>query len=224
MPTNDEQKKGLGCWFYGCLTTVILFFLFVGVVGFAAWKLTTYALEKFTDSTPMTFSAQNYSANTAEATRRKIEAFSLLLEQQQPEPAALILTQDELNAFLLISEGMMPNKAQAEVELHDNKVSGKISLPLDDMLPFSLGKGRYLNGAAALNAFTRDGKLFVFIKSLEVKGQKMPEYIMKELGTINMAEKQAEATAENATPPEFEITALKIQEGQISVSMKKAPK
>ena len=223
MPTNDEQKKGMGCWFYGCLTMLILFLMFAGAAGFAVWKFTTYALARFTDTAPMTFSAQNYSANAADATRRKIEAFSLLLEQQ-PEPATLILTQDELNAFLLFTEGMTPNQAQAEVELHENRVSGKISLPLDDILPLSLGKGRYLNGAAALNAFTRDGKLFVFIKSLEVKGQKMPEYIMKELGTINMAEKKAEATADSATPPKFEITELKIQEGQISVRMKNAPK
>lgn len=223
MPTNDEQKKGLGCWFYGCLTMFVLFVMFMSAAGFAVWKLTTYALEKFTDTAPMTFSARNASASSAEATRRKIEAFSLLLEQQ-PGPATLTLTQEELNAFLLHVEGMMQNKAQAEVELHENNVSGRISLPLDEILPLSLGKGRYLNGSAALNAFTRGGKLFVFIKSLEVKGQKVPSYIMKELGTINMAEKQAETTVESEKQPEVEITQFRIQDGQISVSMKKIQK
>ncbi len=222
MQIDEKEKKGLGCWFYGCLTMLILMLLLASAAVFAAYKFTTYAIAKFTDAAPLAYAAQNFSPETAAATRRKIEAFSLLLEQQ-PEPATLALTQDELNAFLLSSQGMTQNDVQAEVELHDNRIAGKISLPLDNILPFSLGKGRYVNGAAGLNAFTRDGKLFVFLKSLEVKGQQVPAYIMKELGSVNLAEQQAKQSTENETQtPEFEVMQLRIQEGQISISMKKS--
>jgi hypothetical protein len=186
MAYEEEPKKGRGCLFYGCLTLLVLLVVVIAGSIFGLWQLKKYAFEKFTETKPLEFSEETYSPETAANASKKIQAFSQILEQKK-EPATLTLTADEINALIAYDENFNTLNMRAEVAFEEDTAMGKISLPLDNMLPFDLGKGRFLNGAATLDISTQDGELFVFIQSLEVKGEPLPEYIMNELRKENFA-------------------------------------
>lgn len=212
-----EPKKGHGCFFYGCLTVIILFLAGAAVSAFAVWKLTTYALNTFADAAPMEASAQTLPSQSAEQARQKVTDFSAQLDQKNGE-VTLALTQDELNALLAQRDSASKINVRAVVEFHPNSATANISIPLDEALPRWIAGGRYLNGAATLDISMRNGQMGIFIKSLKVKGKPLPEMLMQEMRRVNLAE---EFQAEGEQNPLKSVKRIEIQEGQISIIAEK---
>lgn len=217
---EQEEKKKHGCWFYGCITVLVLLVVLVVTVVLGTWKIADSTIKKYTDTAPLEFSGEAYSSQTAEQASQKFQTFSDTLERQQG-PATLELTEQEINAWLLHNEGFSQYDIQAEVTLDEDTASGKISFPLEQLeLPLGLGKGRYLNGAATLDISTREGKLFIFIQELEVKGEALPEVFMSELRTVNLAEppEDTEYEGPEEEQPFENIQSIDIEEGKIRIT------
>lgn len=216
---EQEEKKKRGCWFYGCITALVLFVVLVGTVVFGLWKMADTMVKRYTETEPLVFSGESYSPEDAEHAAQKFQVFSETLQKQQG-PATLELSEPEINSWLVHNEGFNQYDIQAEVTLDEDTAGGKISLPLQDILPFGFGKGRYLNGAAKLDITTRDGKLFIFIQELEVKGEPLPEVIMSELRTVNLAEPPDDPESEgyDQEQPFENIQSIDIEEGKIRIT------
>lgn len=213
----EEPQKRHGCLFYGCLTIVILFLLATTVIAVAVWKGTSYLMNNFADAAPAAVSAQTYPVESAEQARQKMLAFSTQLDQKNGE-ATLVLTEDEMNAFLAHHEQMKAKNIQVAVDFTPNTAAGKISVPLDQVLPKMFSKGRYLNGSAIFDMSMRNNTLFIGLKSLKVKGKPLPEMMMKELRSINLAERAQMDEEDNGLKY---VKRIEIEDGQITITAEK---
>jgi len=187
---QEPVRKGRGCFFYGCFTLVVV--LVVGLAGayFGLRYFANQAIQKYTDSGPMTLPKVEVSAEEAAGIQERFKAFKSGIEAGTPtEP--LVLAEKELNALITASPDFAKLKDKVYVSLDGSQVKGQISLPLDDLpLPWfaRMARGRYLNGAAGFNVSMKNGLLLVTLQTLEVKGETVPEQFLAGFRQQNLAQ------------------------------------
>lgn len=213
------EKEGRGCWFYGCITLLVLVVIVIGAIAFGAWWVQNRAMNYFTDQKPLEYAEANYSPEVAKQATTKIETFSKQLADTK-QPATLTLTEDEINALIAHHPDFNKSGVRAEVKFEEGTASGKISVPLDKMVEsneFKQAKGRYLNGAATLDVSTRDGRLIVYLKSLQVKGFNVPDVIMKNFRETNLAEPSNDPNHPRKED-NYDLKDITLKKGQISIT------
>lgn len=192
-PYPAGAPKGRGCLLYGCLALVVVM-VAVGIGGFFVARhlmgqLAAF-LEEYTDTAPMKIEPVQIEPGEFEELERRMATFQNALEQgARVEP--LVLTGHDLNVLIARHPSMADWRDRAYMQVVDDQVAGQISMPLDNLASvpgLSRLKGRYLNGAAALKVSLRDGRLLVNLDALEVKGQPVPEEIMRSLRQQNLAQ------------------------------------
>src|SRR5437868_3129093 len=182
--TNPPKKRG--CLFYGCLSltivsVILILMLCVGL--YIAKRTLTKLKDEFTDSAPQTIETVTYPQTERSALQSRLDSFKAAVDKKDPN-AELILTASDLNVLI----GENPDlKGKLFVELEDDQVKGKVSIPLSDIGPIKLN-GRYLNGAASLRVALEDSRLTVRLNSLEVRGKPLPGTFLSELKKKNLAE------------------------------------
>ena len=186
--TTPEKKSGPGCFFYGCLTSILLVIL-VAVGGYfgVKWWINQQVL-RFTDTHPMELPKVEYTPAEAQTVRQQVEAFAKAVKAGQPAPA-LTLDERELNLLIAAEPDLAPLRDHVYLSIRSNQIQGAISLPLEK-IPVSFlrkYKGRYLNGTAGLSVSLTNGFFSVTLQSLEVKGKAAPEEAMAQLRQQNLA-------------------------------------
>jgi len=186
-----SQPKKRGCFFYGCLTVVILGLLAgaaVGIGGYFFVKKVNQIVAEYTSTTPAEMPQVEMVEADYEVLEQRVGAFGNALKEGQPSEA-LVLTADELNVLLSRSEAMQVGKGRLHVVMTENEVSGQISLPLDPIAKgplLSQLQGRYLNGTARLGIGMQNGRLVVRLLGVRVNDQLMPKELVKAFETVNL--------------------------------------
>jgi hypothetical protein len=186
--TTAPRKSGRGCFFYGCLTSIILVILVVvgGYLGVRWWF--NKQVIALTDDRPMALPEVQFTREEADAVRERVDTFSKAVEADEPaEP--LVLTGQELNMLIATVPDLELIRDRVHFDIQEDRVKGAISIPVET-IPFKWlqkHKGRYLNGAAELNASLSNGVFQVTLQSLEVKGKPLPEQVMTGLRQQNLA-------------------------------------
>ncbi len=191
--TNPEPapQKRRGCFFYGCVTCLVLFFV-IGVAGFLVVRHFANALNElivqYTDTAPMALTKVDMPADELKQLQARFDAFSKAAEAHSNTPP-LVLTSREINALLANDPDMKSIKDKFYVSLEGEQVKGQISLPLEQYfnLPLIHTKGRYLNGSGTFDVGVTNALLFVSAQSLEVKGKPLPAQFMASLRGQNLA-------------------------------------
>jgi hypothetical protein len=219
-PVPVQKPKGKGCFFYGCLTLVVL----VLVVGLGSFLVVRYGLnklaafvEQYTEAAPMALPAVQMPAAEYEQLDKRITAFTDALNAQKVTPA-LILTGDEINALIANNAAWKELKGKMHVTIEGDQIKSQVSIPMDEFarLPgMSRLKGRYLNGSAALKASFDSGTLFVTIQSLQVKGQSPPDEFMSSLRAQNLAQNMHQ-DPKNAEVLR-KIESIEVKDGKITI-------
>jgi hypothetical protein len=197
-PTNPElfeagaepPKQGRGCFFYGCITAIVLAVLVVlafAILGYFGYQAYLKLMNQYTSATPMTLPKVEMSEEDRKALHERVDAFKKALDAgEDTEP--LVLTGDELNV-LLADQAEVADRVYFVVE--GDKLKGQVSLPLEKLgLPGA--RGRYFNGKATFHASLHDGVLIVKAESAEVNGQPLSEQFMAGLRNANLAENAAD--------------------------------
>ena len=218
--TPPTQAKKRGCFFYGCLTTVILVIV-VGIAGFLAvnygLKKINALIEQYTEASPATLPAVQMPKSEYDELDKRVAAFQQAVDAGKPvEP--LVLTADELNALIANSPGMKGFKGKVYITIDGDQVKGQVSVPLSDLgaAPgLSKLKGRYLNGSAAMKASLDNGVLIVTMQSVQIKGQSLPESIMTQLRAQNLAQDAYRDPKNAATLRKFQ--SIEIKDGKIII-------
>ncbi len=177
-PRHDRGFPWLlfGC---GCLAAVVVL---VGIVGYSGYRMVVGFVEQYTDTAPMELPASTLSDDDYAILHARVNAFRDALNKNEPT-APLVLTADEINALIERDPQWSEANGHVHIEINDDKIGGKVSLPLDAMnFP-----GRYFNGAATFTAFVRDDRLYVHVETLEVNGQTVPESVMASMRSENVA-------------------------------------
>jgi hypothetical protein len=184
---NDEKvKRGRGCFFYGCLTLVVLFVVALLGTFFGVRYAFNKALDKYTDSSPMALPKVEMPAEQAGALLDRLKAFKAAVETDAAaEPLAL--TEQELNALIASAPDLAGLKDKVYVAITGDQIKGQVSLPLDQ-LPIGRTAGRYLNGSATFNVSMDGGVLIVTLQKLDVKGESVPARFLTALQRKNLAQ------------------------------------
>jgi hypothetical protein len=139
----------------------------------------------------------------------------------------LILTARDINHLIAQNPDA---RDRVFVEIQDDRLRGKVSLPLDQVVPpelrprLGLLRGRYLNGSAAFRVALEGGTLDVRLEELQAAGKSLDQIplvgrVVAELKQRNLA---AESLANSADTSNFvrRCESLVIKEGAIHLRSK----
>jgi hypothetical protein len=182
--TEPAPKPRRGCFFYGCITSVVLLALLLGalLIGLHYVKK---LVNSFTDTQPTALPTLQMSQPEIEKVKQRFEAFRTeVREQRATKP--LVLTADEINALIASGNGRQTLQGKVYVQLEGDQLKSEVSLPLQDV-GLRMFKGRYLNGSATFNLALHNGTPFVTAQSILVKGKPLPEVYMQKIRQENLA-------------------------------------
>ncbi len=190
-PASPTPPKRRGCFFYGCVTCLVISFI-IGITVFFGVRHVINSLNatiaEYTDTNAMALPKVEMPADELKKLHERIDAFDHALKAHSNAPP-LVLTGRDINALLASSTNLNNLKDRFYVALEGDQVKGQMSLPLGDLfkIPLIHTKGRFLNGAGTFKAAVTNGSLFVTVRTLEVKGKPLPDKFMGSLQQQNIA-------------------------------------
>jgi hypothetical protein len=215
--TSSPAPKRRGCFFYGCLTSVVLL-LIAALLVFFAVRFAKNKFNSITDSQPLTMPKVEMTDAEFQVLQEKMKSFGNALEQGKPvEP--LKLNERDLNALIALSGKTKELADKVHVSLNGNQVKGMVSIPLSGL--GWLGKDRYLNGDATFKVSLENGVLIVTAEEIRVKGVPIPEAIMSQLRRENLA-KEAYKDPKNAEAIR-KFDSIQVEDSQVTVKARSAP-
>ncbi|HVR35428.1 MAG TPA: hypothetical protein VMS21_06205 [Methylomirabilota bacterium] len=210
--TDAQSPKKRGCFFYGCITSMVLL-LVVAVGVYMAYRFVIGKVDEYTDTEPMELPTLLLTQTELEELNERLSEFGdAVREGEATEP--LVLQGEEINALVANEEEF---RDHVYLTIEDDEVKGQISLPLDQ-LGF---KGRYLNGAAGFRVVLQNGNLAVNVTAVEVKGKPFPEEFMQQLRAKNMAEGATEDPEVRAVLEKLE--SITVEDGKLTITPKAIP-
>ena len=214
--TTPPAPKRRGCFFYGCLTAVVLLLL-AGLLAFLAFRFARNTLDAYTDTQPMNLPKVEMTDAEFQNLEERVKSFSATLKQGKPgEP--LMLNEREINALIARTANTKELADKVHVSLQGNEVKGQVSIPLSGL--GWVGKGRYLNGEAVFKVSLENGVLIVTAQSVEVKGEPLPESFMSRLRQENLA-KDAYKDPKNAEAIS-KLDSIQVENGEVTVKARAA--
>ena len=210
---NDQPPKPRrGCFFYGCITGVVLLVIVLGAL-LVGLHYVRKVVNRFTDNKPMELPTLQMSKAEIDQVKQRFEAFEQeVREQRATKP--LVLTANDINALIASSSDPQVLKGKLYVSLEGDQVKGEVSVPLQEA-GLSMFKGRYLNGSATFNLGFREAVLIVTPSTLIVKGNPVPEAYMQEIRKQNFA---ASLTNEPAAAAVLHgLQDIQVKEGKVVI-------
>jgi hypothetical protein len=188
---SANGRSGRGCFFYGCLFSVIGFLLMIGGGGLMVYlgvqQLVT-AVASIAEDAPRKFPA--VPAATAEelaALEKRIDDYSEAMQTDNPPKQPLELSELEVNQLI---NGKPELNGLVYIDFEPDLIKGEVSIPLDRITTqLKRLRGKYLNGEAEMTAeITSQGFLDVHLKRLKAgSGKELDGNIMMQLGKENLA-------------------------------------
>lgn len=219
LPVVESSINGRTC-LLGCLAVSALFAVAVAGSFMGLYVLVRNTVQNFTDETPRPLPAVTLSPEQSADTVARAQAFLAAAETGEG-PISLTLTAEEINVLLREAGDAGPGD-WVWVGIEEDQLYGELSLPMHELGTDALGlSGRYLNGRAVLDVRVEGGRLAIFMTSLEVKGEPVPEDFMTGLRAQNMA-MHLEGMPELATLL-GQLERIDIENGTITVVRKSAP-
>jgi hypothetical protein len=210
--TDQATKPRRGCFFYGCITGLVLLVLVLGAL-MVGLHYVRKMVNQFTDAQPMELPTVQMSQGEMDKLKQRFEAFQKAVREQRPtEP--LVLAADDINALVANGPERQALKGKFHISLEGDQVKGEVSVPLREV-GLSMFKGRYLNGSATFNLSFSNGALSVTPQTILVKGTPLPEVYMQGIRKQNLA---AGFTNEPATAAVLQaLEGIQVKEGKLVV-------
>src|SRR5947209_5147100 len=102
MYDQPEARKGHGCFFYGCITAIVLAVLLVAAVLFTGYYFYRYAIglaKEYTETAPTKLPEVDMPKEERASLHERLKAFKEAVNARKPtEP--LVLTADDINALI----------------------------------------------------------------------------------------------------------------------------
>ena len=178
-------KKKHGCFFYGCITSIVLV-LIVAIGLFFTLRFAYDKFNEFTQSSPMTLPKAELPPGELAATQSQVRAFSQAVEAKK-SGAALVLNEKQVNALIGSDPKLQKLRETFYFSIQGDQVKGQVSFPLE-RLGMPGFKGRYLNGEATFKVTLNDGVLIVTMESLKVGSKELPTEVMDAVRQQNWAQ------------------------------------
>jgi hypothetical protein len=161
----------MGCFAKGCLTVLILGFLFCAVVGIGGWWFYKKTINNLVSTTPIDVQVEK---PTAAQTKTADESASRLDEAvSRNQETTVEFTGPELNYLLQRNSDWDVLRGRTRIDIADSTMTVAMSAPLD-ALPWPGLKGRYFNGTVRFSMTYAGGEFQLEIISAEANGNQFP--------------------------------------------------
>lgn len=219
-------KSRLGCWFWGCLGTLVFGLIAMIGIGFGGYWFLTSQVTKYTDAQPAEIPVVEYEEEELEALEARIESFTNQVKGEDADsegdenvpaegddPAAEIAeVSDDENAQPLPDVTPIKELSLSADEINalianQEPLRGRVFVRIEDgrifgqvCIPTDMvpgGKGRFFNADGEFDVSMEDGILVVKLTDASVKGQQIPASVMEGFASENLA-KDAYKDAKNA--------------------------
>jgi hypothetical protein len=164
-------RSGMGCFAKGCLTVLVVGFLFCAVVGIGGWFFYKKTFQNLTSTEPIDVQVQKPTAaqvQTAEQSARQLDE-SISRNQE----TTVEFTGPELNHLLQRNSDWDFLRGRMRIDIADSIMTVAMSAPLN-ALPWPGLKGRYFNGTVRFGLTYNDGSFQLDLKSAEANGHEFP--------------------------------------------------
>jgi hypothetical protein len=214
--TEQGTKPRRGCLFYGLIIAAI--FTVVLIIGaIMGIRYAKGVIDQLTDTQPMTLPKVTMSDEQMDKLRDRIENFRSAVQQGQAT-GPLTVTPEELNALISTDPDLIPFRNRLYVSGAGEHLQAQISVPAEELGLEKL-KGKYVNATGTFSVGLRDGALQVNAESLQAKGKPLPENIMREIRTRNLAQKFNNDT--RASVALGKLQDIQVKDGKLIIVPKK---
>jgi len=165
----------MGCFAKGCLTVLIVGFLFVAVVGIGGWLFYKKTFKNLTSTAPTDIRVETPSpaqVKTAEDSAARLdEAVS------RNQETTVEFTGPELNFLLQRNADWDFLRGRTRIDIADSTMTVAMSAPLES-LPWPGVKGRWFNGTVRFSMTYASGEFQLEIISAEANGNQFPSSLL----------------------------------------------
>lgn len=209
---DESGKRRRGCFFYGCLASLVLALLTV-VGGLLGLHYAKKMFNDFTDAKPQPLPEVRLPQPEIDRLQQHLDAFRQAVRSEKPTDP-LELTADEINALIATDPDFSTMKGKLYVILEGDQVKGQLSVPLE-WVGLPIFRGRYLNGTGNFSLTLHRNQLHLFLMNLVVKEKRVPEVYMEQIRKHNWAEG---ANADPRTKAALErIQEVRVQDSKLIV-------
>ena len=173
-----EAKKGRGCFFYGCITLIVL--VIMGIIGifFGVRFGVKYLRDNYTSTKPAAVAPSSLSPAEVSQITQRVDAFKKAAQSGTNAPP-LELSGDELD-YVARNNSQDGLKDHIRLSIVNDRVHAQLSLPLDMYGPTWFG--RFFNGDADVTVGVRSNAVVFQLKGATVNGKPVPS---QALGKMN---------------------------------------
>jgi len=214
-----QSKKSKGCFFYGCLSLIILSAVGGIAAYFAVQSVVGNLVDEYSESQAMMMPRVEASE---EETKELGLRFGKFIESVETsgDIKEIRLTSREVN-ILLQSDTDLGDALNGKlyVELEGDQIKGQVSFPLE-----TVGfDGRYLNGKGVFKLSLKEisageTELLATIEKLSINGTPVPDEVLTQLKDQNLAEQlQAQTDFMEITD---NLESLVVEDGILIIKVK----
>ncbi|HZE12531.1 MAG TPA: hypothetical protein VE086_02130 [Chthoniobacterales bacterium] len=168
-------RSGMGCFAKGCLTVLVVGFLFCAIVGIGGWFFYKKTFKNLTSTEPADVQVQKPTTDqvkTAEDSAARLD--SAISANKE---ATLEFTGPELNYLLQRNADLDFLRGRTRIDIADSTMTVAMSAPLD-RLPWPGLKGRYFNGTIRFSMTYASNQFELEIISAEANGNQFPSSLL----------------------------------------------
>ncbi len=165
----------MGCFAKGCLTLLVVGFLFFAALLGGAWYFYNTTVANLTSSAPLDVRIEQPSEaqlQAAESTRARLDEAVARNAETTVE-----FTSADLNALLARNEDFREFRGRARVDIADSMMTIALSVPLDS-IPLRKLRKRWFNGTARFGFTYSSGEFEVDLDSLEAGEHRLPNQFL----------------------------------------------
>jgi hypothetical protein len=167
----------MGCFAMGCLTVLIVGFIFIaGVIG-SAWFIFNKAVNNLTSPVPATVQIEQPSEAQFQAAEDSLARLHKAVANGKE--TTVEFTSADLNALLARDEDFKEFRGRARIDIADSMMTIDLSVPLDSIRWRRLQR-RWFNGTARFGLSYSSGQFRIDLESAEAGGHRLPGRFISE--------------------------------------------
>jgi hypothetical protein len=168
-------RQGAGCFATGCLTLLIIGFIFLaGLVG-GTWYLFVKTVDNLTSPAPADIQIEAPSESQFQTAESSLARLRKAIANN--EATTVEFTAADLNALLARDSDFKDLRGRTRIEIADSTMTIALSAPLNS-IPLPRVKKRWFNGTVRFSFTYESGEFSFDIKSAEAGGHTIPSVFL----------------------------------------------
>jgi len=160
----------MGCFAKGCLTVLVIGFIFIAGVICSGWFVFNKVVNNLTSAGPAAVQIEQPSEAQFQAAEKTLARLNQAIANK--EETTIEFTSADLNALLARHEDFKEFRGRARIDLADSMMTINVSAPLEAVRWRRLQR-RWFNGTARFGLTYSSGEFHLDLESMEAGGHRL---------------------------------------------------